>query len=251
MPSQDYAHVADLYDIYVNTTFDIPYWLSLAKKSGGEVLELMCGTGRVTLPLLEAGYKVTAIDNSPELLAVLNEKLEKSSHSATIHQLDVSDFDLAQQFDLIILPFNSFAELLRREHQIGTLQTIRKHLKGHGEFVCTLHNPTIRLASVDDQLRFVASYPSAEGKLLFWIHQRYHQAESLVEVHQFYEEYDLQGILQRKRMLNMSFRIIDQATFSALAEEAGLKVTALYGDYEGNPYIESSSPFMIWYLTKQ
>ena len=58
----DFDSVAVLYDIYVRTDFDIPFWLREAKTVAGKVLELTCGTGRVSLPLLRAGVDLTCVD---------------------------------------------------------------------------------------------------------------------------------------------------------------------------------------------
>jgi SAM-dependent methyltransferase len=240
MSSDNYAAIADLYDVYVNTQFDIPYWLDLAS---GSILDLMCGTGRVTLPLIDAGHDVTAIDNSPELLDILRQKL---THPATIIQADVCDFDLERQFDLVILPFNAFAEIVDEADQRRALQAIRRHT--NGRFVCTLHNPAVRLKTVDNHLRLVASYPQADGNLLFWIHQRYDEATQRVNVTQFYEEYDAQSIMVRKRMMQMAFSLIEREAFAEMASQAGFEVVALYGDYAHNPYHAETSPFMIWHL---
>ena len=248
MASADYANIADLYDVYVNATFDIPYWLNQAQQHPGEILELMCGTGRVTLPLVEAGHQVTAVDNSPELLAILKEKVAQKGLAATIQQADVQHLNLGKRFNLILLPFNSFAEIQGREAQLEALQAIRQHLTPEGQFICTLHNPPVRLKSVDGQLRFVASYPLADGKLLFWIHQQYRQAEERVEVMQFYEEYDRSQTLRSKRMVELSFSLIQQAVFAELVQLAGFRILNLYGDYSQSPYQETESPFMIWFL---
>jgi ubiquinone/menaquinone biosynthesis C-methylase UbiE len=67
--------VAGLYDTYVTTTFDLPFFLREATATGGNVLELMCGTGRVSVPLAEAGVHLTCVDGSAEMLARLREKL--------------------------------------------------------------------------------------------------------------------------------------------------------------------------------
>lgn len=248
MPSADYANIADLYDTYVNTTFDIPYWLDLARHHATDILELMCGTGRVTMPLLQAGYAVTAIDNSPELLAVLRQKVTATGLQATVLQEDVMDFALGRVFKLIILPFNAFAELQTPAAQLKALQTIRRHLDPGGVFVCTLHNPAVRLQTVDGQLRVVASYSQPDGELVFLMHQRYHEAERRVHVMQFYEEYGVDGLLRQKRLQKMAFSIIDRVDFERMATEAGFDVVALYGNYDHTPFAADSSPFMIWHL---
>ncbi len=66
MKFNDYGPVANLYDIYVPATFDFDFFINETTKSKGEVLELMSGTGRVSIPLLEAGVKLTCVDLSAE-----------------------------------------------------------------------------------------------------------------------------------------------------------------------------------------
>ena len=78
------AYVANLYDTYIDTTFDVPFFLNETKSVSGKVLELMSGTGRVSIPLIEAGVQLTCVDNSAEMLAVLREKLVRMRLSASV-----------------------------------------------------------------------------------------------------------------------------------------------------------------------
>ena len=71
----DYDRVADVYDLYVTSDLDIGFYLEEATKTRGKVLELMCGTGRVSIPLLEAGVDLTCVDASAGMLARLEEGL--------------------------------------------------------------------------------------------------------------------------------------------------------------------------------
>ena len=64
MQYNDYDIVADIYDTYVPVDDDLDFFISETKKSPGEVLELMSGSGRVSIPLLKAGVKLTCVDIS-------------------------------------------------------------------------------------------------------------------------------------------------------------------------------------------
>jgi hypothetical protein len=70
----DYGRVADVYDLYVTSDLDVGFYVAEAGKVKGKVLELMCGTGRVSIPLLEAGVDLTCVDASEGMLARLKEK---------------------------------------------------------------------------------------------------------------------------------------------------------------------------------
>jgi SAM-dependent methyltransferase len=115
MPAMDYDRIADLYDAYVVTDLDVPFFLAQTR-ARRRVLELMSGTGRVSIPLLEAGVDLTCVDSSPEMLARLRVKLGQKGLAAPVIEMDVVRLDLAQQFDLIILPFHSFAEIVDPMH---------------------------------------------------------------------------------------------------------------------------------------
>jgi SAM-dependent methyltransferase len=249
--SIDWARVADLYDTYVRTDLDIPFFLNQARKTTGKVLELMSGTGRVALPLIEAGVRLTCVDASAEMLAILRTKLAERNLSAPVYQMDVRALKIATRFDLIFIPFHSFAELPSPEDQRQTLARISEHLADNGRFICTLHNPRVRLKRVDGQLRSWGKYPFKDhGTLLFWGLENYDSDTHLVNGWEFFEEYDSNGILRSKRAVELHFRVVEKQEFEDLAKATGFKVVALYGDYACSTFDEATSPFMIWVLQK-
>ncbi|MEO1401974.1 MAG: class I SAM-dependent methyltransferase [Cyanobacteria bacterium J06635_1] len=245
-----YDDIADLYDTYVQTDFDIPFWLEAARNTSGAVLELMAGTGRISIPLLEAGVSLSCVDLSPEMLAILRQKVDARDFSATLHQMDVCELDLGQPFELIILPFNSFAELLSPAKQQKALARIRSHLSPNGRFICTLHNPHVRLSNVDGKLRLWNRYPlkAEAGTLLFWGMETYDPDSELVNGLEFFEIYNASGVLQSKRMVETRFRLISKPEFETLATSAGFECLALYGNYDYSEFRAGASPYMIWML---
>jgi SAM-dependent methyltransferase len=246
----EFARVADLYDEYVHTDVDVPFFLSAAQQASGDVLELMCGTGRLSLPLVEAGVALTCVDYSPEMLAVLQRKLQQRRLAAAVHLMDVRTLDLGRSFGLILLPFNSFSELLTPDDQRQALDGIYAHLSAGGTFVCTLHNPAIRLRRVDGQLRLWGTYRRPGGMLLFWGLERYDPASKRVEGIELCGDYDAAGRQYAKRMMELRFAVVARGEFEAMAAQAGFTVAALYGDYSRAPFDEAQSPFMIWELRK-
>lgn len=250
--SIDYSRLADYYDSFVKVTHDLDFFIKEAKKVRGKVLELMSGTGRVSLPLLEAGVSVTCVDKSSEMLAILERKIKNRGISASLYQMDICELALGTPFDLIIIPFNSFAELLSESLQIQALSAIHNHLSPDGCFICTLHNPNIRLSSVNGQQRFCGKYPleTGEGTIHFWILETYDSQEGIVNGIEFFEEYDSEGLLRSKRAVDIRFRLIHKVHFEKLFDSVGFKTQALYGDYDYSDYQEDNSPFMIWILKK-
>ncbi len=250
--SNDYARVANLYDSYIRTTFDVPFFLNEAKKTKGQVLELMSGTGRVSLPLIEAGIRLTCVDLSREMLSVLRAKLRQRGLDACTHQMDVRELDLAEQFELIFIPFHAFAEILSPADQQKTMRAIHRHLTGTGQFICTLHNPPVRLKHVDGQLRLWGKYPLEKnnGLVLMWVREEYAADRRTVNVFEFLEEYDAHGVMQLRTLLEVAYCPIRKSEFQQMAESSGFRVVALYGDYDYAEFQEETSPYMIWVLEK-
>jgi len=250
MEINNYDYIADLYDIYVPVTFDVDFFLNEAKKTTGEVLELMSGTGRVSIPLIEAGIKLTCVDLSAGLNAILKHKLQKMGLKADVYQMDVCDLELQKKFDMVIIPFSSFAHITSPDDQRKALARIQHQLHPGGIFICTLDNPKLRQKAVDGQLRLFRKYPlpDTQGLLLLWIVESVsNDDEQVVEAMQFYEEYDAKGVIQSKRLLELHFRLSQKDEFEELAKAAGFKIKALYGDYAYSEF-NDNSPAMIWLL---
>ncbi len=250
--SIEWDRVAPFYDIYAQATFDIPFFVQEATRQPGNVLELMAGTGRVSLPLVKAGVQLTCVDNSPEMLTILRQKLAQAQLSAQVYGMDVRDLAFDKPFDLILLPFHSFGELTSSDDQKRVLTRIYELLVPGGRFICTLHNPSQRLRSIDGQLRLVGSYPGVEPQttLVFWSVSTYDQTTKIVHGLQFYERYDSKGIMQEKSLLPIEFALLQRTEFEALAKDCGFQIHSFYGDYNYAPFQEESSSYMIWILGK-
>ncbi len=253
MNINDYDAIADLYDLYLLLTFDIDFFVDQAKKVSGEVLELMSGTGRVSVPLLEAGVKLTCVDSSARSNAILQKKLTEKRLKADVRTMDVCKLSVGRQFSLVIIPFHSFAHIVSLDDQRAALDRIRRHLQPGGTFICTLLNPKPRREVITGHLRLLGEFPvpASDGRLLLWTVEDYADDEKrIVEAHQFYEEYDANGVLARKRLLALKFRLSSREEFESLAHAAGFRVKALYGDYSRADFDPEQSAFMIWILEK-
>jgi ubiquinone/menaquinone biosynthesis C-methylase UbiE len=251
MSELHYARIADVYDDFVRTEVDVQFFIQEAQKANGEILELMAGTGRLTIPLLKAGISLTCVDYSAEMLERLREKLAQNHLSATVYQMDVRALKFDKRFPQIIIPFQAFHELASEQDQQLALQGIHDLLTDDGVFICTLHNPTLRLKSADGQLHLAGRFAREQNQLFVWLQQRYDPQTKLVHVLEFFEEYDSQGMMQSKRFSELQFQILEKSTFEQFIHAAGFEVSALYGDYTYSPFNEETSPFMIWLLRKQ
>lgn len=123
---------ATVYDMVSrNDPEEISDVLRLAYGAVGPVLELGCGTGRLTLPLVARGKEVVALDNSPALLAILNARLQDDG--PRVVEADMTRFAFDQSFGLIVLAASSVC-LLDAEQRASTFRCVREHLGSDGVF---------------------------------------------------------------------------------------------------------------------
>lgn len=122
-----------------NSVYDIEVYLKNAYIHGDSILELACGSGRLTIPIAKRGFQITGIDLSADMLEILKEKLEKNSmrvrEKITLHQYDMTDFALSQKFSLVILPATSISLLLKDEQIQSLFRCVYNHLEKGGRFV--------------------------------------------------------------------------------------------------------------------
>ncbi len=250
MPAMDYDRVAHLYDAYVQTELDIPFFLEEAKKAGGAVLELMCGTGRVSIPLIEAGLDLTCVDSSAGMLDVFRGKLRDGGLSAELIEADVCELSLGRRFDLIFIPFHSFGEIIDPAQQRQALRAVCAHLSPTGRFICPLHNPPVRLKSVTGRRRTLGDFTLANGRdvLSLSSEERYNTSTGEVTGAQFYEVRDSTGAVLSELEVPLRFRLRAKESFEALAASEGFTAVALYGDYARATFEPQVSPFMVWIL---
>jgi len=153
MASFDYSRVADLCDSFYAYDQDVPFFVGLARDAQGPVLELMACTGRISIPILRHGVPLTCLDRAPSMLAVLQEKLGRLRNNCRLVCADARSIPLDGAFDLVLLPFQGFSELVDDRERREVLEEVRRVLLPRGRFVCTLHNPRVRLRTVDGSWR--------------------------------------------------------------------------------------------------
>lgn len=243
--------IADLYDYYVNVDFDLNFFVNEAKKVNGKVLELTSGTGRVSLPLLNSGIDLTCVDYSEKMLEILKEKVRQKKLECPIHKMDITELSLNEKYNLIIIPFNSLSELLETEKHQKTIKGIYEHLVDNGLFICTMHNPELRLKTIDGVVRLMGQYQiDNERKLIIKYVSEYDESQQIVRGLQFYEVYDKTCTLIWKRYLDINFYLFQKTEFKLLIERNGFKIIDLYGDYSYSSFDEETSPYIIWKMKK-
>lgn len=127
-----------LYDNYLD---DLEFYKEFL---GGEVLELGCGTGRLTLPLARTGLNITGLDISAEYLRAAHSKTKKLLHcTPEFIQADMRDFNIDRKFDVIFAPFNTLCFLHTVPDISSCFDRVKKHLKPNGKFIVDVFLPSM------------------------------------------------------------------------------------------------------------
>lgn len=143
----DYDPLAKLYELQYGDYYDdISFYAKQAEQLGGKVLELGAGSGRVTIPLARRGIDITALELSPEMLRHGKEKAQ--GLPIRWIQGDMRQLDMAEQFEVIIAPFNALMHLYTVADQTRAFRGIKAHLKPQGSFLFDVYIPNFGLEGV-------------------------------------------------------------------------------------------------------
>jgi len=144
-----YDRIAPIYDEDMgvnNPGWDIAFYVGRARAARGWVLELGCGTGRITLPLAQAGCRVAGLDLSLPMLR----ELRRKDAGFLCFCADMRGFSLRARFSLIICPFSAFTYLVEDADQSAMLAAVREHLEPDGIFILDVFEPDARIDALPD-----------------------------------------------------------------------------------------------------
>jgi ubiquinone/menaquinone biosynthesis C-methylase UbiE len=133
---------------------DVAFYEGLACQTGGGVLEVACGTGRIALALAAAGFEVTGVDRSGAMLAIARRKVAGLPASVrdrlTLVDQDMTELRLSRRFGFIFVAFRSFQHLLTIDLQKRALAAMHRHLDRNGRLALHLFDPRLDFL-VDDK----------------------------------------------------------------------------------------------------
>ena len=233
------------YDLqHKDLTQDFPFWIKQARKYGEPVLELACGTGRITIPISKEGIKIAGVDISESMLAEARKKSLREEVDVDWIYADCRDFDLNRKFALIFFPFNSMSLLYELKDIESCFSCVKKHLKPRGRFIIDIFNPRLDILLRDPTKRYPlihGTYPDPNGKGLVEVgHNSIYDDATQVNRIKFY--YTMGNLEEKVEKLNM--RIFYPQEIDGFLKFNGFTVEKKLGDYDESPF-KSGSPKQI------
>ena len=233
-------------DDYGDFRADLDLYLPFAERTGGPVLEAMCGTGRVLLPLAERGLEVVGLDISPSMIAAAQAKLDTAGVAGRVEVADIRTMELAERFALVIIAMNSFMHLPDGQDQTAALFAVNEHLRSDGLLVIDLFNPDPHELIADEGVLVHAkSFTSSSGTdVQKWVLRRTDFANQTHYVEFVYDEIGADRIVRRD-VLPFTMRWIYQFEMEYLLRQTGFELEAVFGSYDLDEYTSDSERLIV------
>lgn len=243
---QSYAVMAKYYDGAYGSKpdlLDLPFYCGLAERTGGPVLEIACGTGRVLLEIARRGIEISGIDVSDDQLKVLAAKLarepEQVRRRVHISNADMRNFRLGCSFPLVIIPFRPLQHLYTVGDQVRALETARAHLAPGGLLAFDVFFPDFsRLLepSLGEHLELEWNDPDDAGVVI----RRYFRRTAVDFVHQYFEAELVYRTFRGSEMIREERAPLKMGYYTyphllLLFRLCGLEVVEEYGGFRKEP----------------
>lgn len=249
--SDPYANISELYDLE-HDAFDADVELlhNFAQVVGDPILELGCGSGRLLVPLAEAGFNVTGLDNSAPMLDRARRAVDAAgvADRVTLFHGDMLDAASAPggPFGLVIFSLNSLMHLTTLEKQRAALVAVREALDPRGQLLIDTMNPS------PDQLRHLMDGPHLEGSWRLpdgsfvdkWSHRRQSARPQVMDTLIWYDRTFPEGTVKRTRS-SFPLRYVHPSELVLMLELCGYIEPMLYGSYDLDPFEPESERLLV------
>ena len=226
---------------------DVPFWRRVASGAGGPVLELGCGTGRVSLPLARAGVDLVGIDRSAEMLARAHRQILKSSNPQVLKSLRLVRADIralpfdSGAFSMVLAPYGILQSLIRPRDLTATLASVARVVRRGGTFGIDLVPDVPKWREYENRVQLRGRARGAQLTLIESVRQD--PKRHLTTFEQTYVE--RRGTATREHRFDLTFRTLTVRQMTGQLERAGFRVDAVLGDYRGRPWDERADVWII------
>lgn len=239
--------IPELYDLeYRDHREDMAFYISQARRQGGPVLELGCGTGRLSLALARSGVSVHGVDASQAMLDALARKVAQQPEliqgRITWEQGDFRALDLPAVHPLVIIPFNALHHCRSPEELQQLLAGAARAVRPGGRLTFDCYLPDLELYDRDPDQRFeerIFKDPRTGGRLRSW-EQGWWEAETHIHhVVYVYEHED-----GRQERTHLQLRMFSLEEIREAIARAGLRILREASDFDGRPLTDDALKYV-------
>lgn len=217
---------------------DIPFYVEEARRAAGPVLELACGTGRLTIPVAQSGVEIVGLDQSPSMMAHLRTKATHAGVEIPLVEADCRAFDLGRKFALIFIGFNSMQHLHDFASLAALFSNVRRHLSPGGRFIFDVFNPSIAILMRGAERTREREYEDPDGGGRITMEQTlvYDDATQVSHVRWFFSRNDPNGDEKDFRIEDLHLRCFFPQELGLLVHSQGFAIEEKYGNFERKPF---------------
>lgn len=221
---------ANIYDGLNTFLSDLQFYKKwLPKNKEAKILELCCGTGRLTVPIAKAGYNICGVDYTSSMLEQAKVKASEAGLEINFIEADIRSLNLQEKFDFIFIPFNSIHHLYKNEDLFKAFNGVKNHLKEGGLFLLDCFNPNIQyIVEGEKEQRKIAEYTTEDGRaVLIKQTMRY---ESATQINRIEWHYFING--EFHSIQNLDMRLFFPQELDSYLEGAGFEIIHKFGNFE-------------------
>ena len=229
---------ANIYDGMNTNLADLEFYKRrLPENKKARILELCCGTGRLTLPIAKEGYDISGVDFTASMLEQAKVKASKGGLDIEFMEADIRTLELPEKYDLIFIPFNSIHHLYKNDDLFKALNTVKKHLKEGGLFLFDCFNPNIQLiVESEKEQKQIAEYTTADGRqVLIKQSMRY---ENQTQINRIEWHYHINGVFDS--IQNLDMRLFFPHELDSYLEWSGFNVIHKFGSFDEEAFNDRS-----------
>ena len=240
--NEDYFYISGQhYDNMIrsrNMYESVPFYIKQAKKFGGPILELACGTGRIAIPIAKEEISIVGLDFSAKMLLQAKKNSEENNLEIEWIEADMTNFSLSRQFSLIIIPAAAMNWVLGNRSLENCLTCVKKHLQQNGRFIFNVFNPNLGILQRDPSKKYQSyEYPNPDGKGTVVVTQSnyYNKATQISHVTSYY------NIKNKETIKKLKLRMFFPQELDALLNYNGFKIDYKYGSFDEKPFNSDSN----------
>ena len=233
----DLIYDANIYDGLNTFLSDLQFYKKwLPKDKDARILELCCGSGRLTIPIAKE-YNICGVDNSYSMLKQAKLKAAKEGLKIDFVEADIRTLNLPNKYDLIFIPFNSIHHLYQNQDLFDTLNVVKKHLKYEGLFLLDCYNPNIHyIIEAEKKLKKFAEYITEDDrKVLIKQIMKYENKTQINRIEWHYFINDLFHSVQ-----NLDMRMYFPQELDSYLKWFGFTIIHKFGNFDEEVFNDSS-----------
>jgi SAM-dependent methyltransferase len=238
----DYAPFYDWENARTLGRRDLPFWRTVARQVGGRVLELGCGTGRLSIPLARAGLRVVGVDRSAPMLARAHRRALRAGLLKALRLVrgDIRFLPFAESgtggpFAMVLAPYGMLQSLLRERDLMATLAAVHRVLEPGGTLGVELVADLPAWEEYSKRVSLSGWRGRTGGARVSLVESvRQERSRGLTIFDQEFTE--RRGTAKSVRTFSLAFRTLSVPQMVRRLEKSGFEVSALLGDYKGKQW---------------